>query len=235
MTPFTLPPDYARIQVVRSFEALVETPFEGQVNAICWQRDLPGDFDEVVARLDAPAGITTLDEAQLMTLPLSPAGRAAMDVLLEDLRRLRELGQRPSLDCIHVDPRQEERGSWPTDVHSFHVDSAPVPTDTFLCCYAGPASECLRNDEALPRVTLPEARAELLARYGGAEGPGFETYLHETFHDRHYGPVPGARPFTLGTGNLWRLAVEHPQSPVPACIHRAPENPGAQPRLLLIS
>ena len=34
--------------VVTSFEALLATPFQDGVNAVCWARDLQGDFDEVV-------------------------------------------------------------------------------------------------------------------------------------------------------------------------------------------
>jgi hypothetical protein len=40
----------------------------------------------------------------------------------------------------------------------------------------------------------------------------------------------------MGIGHLWRIAVQHPGSPVPACIHRAPPpRPGDARRLLLIS
>ena len=45
-----------------------------------------------------------------------------------------------------------------------------------------------------------------------------------------------AEPFSFGLGNLWRIAVEYPDSPVPPCVHRAPATiPGRPPRLLLIS
>ncbi len=41
---------------------------------------------------------------------------------------------------------------------------------------------------------------------------------------------------SFGLGNLWRIAVDYPGSPVPPCIHRAPiTRPGRPPRLLLIS
>lgn len=43
-------------------------------------------------------------------------------------------------------------------------------------------------------------------------------------------------PSYFGIGNLWRIAVDHPESPVPSCIHRAPANlRGGRPRLLLIN
>jgi hypothetical protein len=233
-----IPAGYSRIKRVQSFSELATTPFAGGVNALCWPRQLPGDFGEVVARLGAGEGeaITTLDEALLQALPVSPAGRIAIDHLLEDLRRLRELGRDPALNCIHGYPRDEEPGPVATDVFSYHADSAPVEADTWLCTYFGPPSEGLRNDEARRRVDVPVTRAELLRRYGGNDETGFREYLAENCYDLHYAPVPEARPFSFGLGNLWRIAVDWPGSAVPPCIHRAPATqPGDLPRLLLIS
>lgn len=236
MTPSTLPPDYARIKQVNSFHELVTTPFEGGVNALCWRRTLPGQFNEVVKQLGAGEGITTLDDARLLALPVSAAGRAAIDILLEDQRRLRAHGLSPVLDCIHGYLRDEDPGPVPTDVYSFHADSATVEADTYLCTYHGPASEGLRNDEAQRRVDIPETRAKLLKRFGGEDNDDFRDYLKENCYDLHYAPVAQARPFCFGLGNLWRIAVDYPGSPVPPCIHRAPEAlPGQPPRLLLIS
>lgn len=215
---------------------MVTAPFAGGVNALCWPRTLPGDFGEVVEKLGVGEGITTLDDARLQSLRVSAAGRAAIEILLEDQRRLREHGRDPVLNCIHSYPRDEDAGPVPTDVFSFHADSAPVEADTWLCTYHGPASEGLRNDEARRRVDVPETRAQLLRRFGGKDDGEFREYLHEHCYDLHYAPVAQARPFSFGSGHLWRLAVEWPGSPVPPCIHRAPETwPGQPPRLLLIS
>jgi len=236
MTPFTLPPDYARIRTVKSFHELVSTPFGDGVNALCWVRTLPGDFGEIVEHLAINEGISNLDESRLASLPVSAAGRAAIDILLEDQRLLREHGLSPILDCIHGYPRDEDAVPVPTDVYSFHADSAPVETDTWLCTYHGPASEGLRNDEAQRRVDTPETRAELLKVFGGKDDADFLEYLKENCYDLHYAPAPHARPFSFGPGNLWRIAVEYPGSPVPPCIHRAPATlSGESPRLLLIS
>lgn len=155
------------------------------------------------------------------------------------------------LNCIHGYPREEVPGPVRTDVFSFHVDSATVETDTWLCTYHGPASEGLRNDEARRRVDVPETRGELLRSYaeendGVPEGKDqdqdqeeeeqFREWLSENCYDLHYAPLPGARPFSFGVGNLWRIVVAWPGCPVPPSIHRAPETPGEQPpRLLLIS
>ncbi|MEO6787045.1 MAG: hypothetical protein ABI318_13005 [Chthoniobacteraceae bacterium] len=236
MPPFTPPPGYTRIKVVESFDELVTTPFGGGVNALCWERTLIGDFSEVVERLGVSEGIATLDDSRLNGLCLSAAGRAAVDILLEDQRLLRECGLEPVLDCIHGYPRDEEPEVVRTDVYSFHVDSAPVEADTWLCTYIGATSEGLRNDEAQRRVDIPRTRTELLRIFDGEDDFGFLEWMRENCYDLHYAAIPHARPFSFGLGNLWRIATEWPGSPVPPCIHRAPETlPGQSPRLLLIS
>ncbi len=234
--PSSQPPDYPRIKRVKSFHELVSTPFADGVNARCWERTLPGDFGEVVEHLGCREGIIALDDDRLLALPVSAAGRVALEILLADQRLLREHGLDPALNCINRYPRDENPGPVPTDVLSFHTDSATVETDTYLCTYHGPASEGLRNDEAQRRVDIPTTRAELLQRFGGEDNNAFREYLNENCYDLHYAPVPSARPFSFGRGNLWRIAVDYPGSPVPPCIHRAPATlPGQPPRLLLIS
>ena len=236
MPAFTPPPGYARIKVVDSFNELISTRFGDGINALCWQRTLPGDFSEVVAHLAASDGITTLDDAHLNALPVSAAGRTAIAVLLEDQRLLRDHGLSPILECIHGYPRDEDEGPVLTDVYSFHADSATVETDTWLCSYNEASSEGLRNDEAQRRIDIPETRAELLRLFGGKDNDDFLEYLKENCYDLHYAPITQARPFSFGIGNLWRIAVDYPGSPVPPCIHRAPASrPGQPPRLLLIS
>lgn len=235
MTAFRLPAGYTRIKVVKSFQELVAATFDDGVNALCWQRSLPGDFGEVVQRLGTREELTTLDESRLRALPVSAAGKAAIEILLEDQRLLRDLGLAPVLDCIRNYPRDLE-GPVSTDVYSFHVDRAPIATDTYLCTYHGPASEGLRNDEAQQRVNFPQTRAELLKRFGGEDNADFREHLRENCYDLHYAPSAQARLFSLGVGNLWRVAVEYPGSPAPAFIHRAPPiSPGQPTRLLLIS
>ncbi len=236
MTPFILPPGYDRITVVKSFHELLTTPFENGVNALCWQRTLAGDFGEVVELLGVGEGIITLDDARLHSLPVSAAGRAAIEILVSDQRLLRERDLDPVLNCIHGYPRDEDAGPVATDVFSFHTDSAMTEADTWLCTYHGPASEGLRNDEAQRRVDIPATRAELLRHFGGEDDADFLEYLSEHCYDLHYAAVQGARPFSFGIGNLWRIATDWPGSAVPPCIHRAPETfPGESPRLLLIS
>jgi hypothetical protein len=225
----------SHVHVVDSFEALLAAPFAGSCSAICWERTLAGDFGEVVRSLGAGDGVMALDASDLEDLPVSPAGVLAVAELLADLRRLREAGHAPELSCVERYPQDADR-LVPTDVYSFHVDSATVPTDTFLCTYTGPASEGLRRAEAQRRVDVPAIRAALLARFGGDDDEAFAAYLRARHLDLHYAPLPGARPYSFGIGHLWRVAVQYPGCPVPACIHRAPmTTPGAPHRLLLIS
>lgn len=224
------------IRIVASFEDLVSTPFADGVNALCWRRSLPGDFTEVVAHLGPGQGIVPLDEERLLSLPVSHAGRMAVAGMLEDLRSLRERGHAPELNCIYAYPRDDTSAPLPTDVFSFHADSAAVEADTWLCTYHGAPSEGLLNAEARRRIEVPSLRAELLRRFGGADDEAFADHLQETCHDLHYAPLAHARPYSFGVGHLWRIALDYPGSPVAPCIHRAPSTlAGDPPRLLLIS
>jgi hypothetical protein len=236
MSDFLPPVGYHGIKLVKSFEELVGTAFGGEVNALCWCRELSGNFGEVLEVLAAGEGITTLEDEDLEGLCLSEEGRLAVEFMLGDLRRLREHGLEPVLDCVNGYLRDADPGPVPTDVFSFHVDSATAEADTYLCTYHGPASEGLRNDEAVRRVDVPETRAELLKLYGGDDDEGFREFLSENCFDLHYAMLEGAKPFGFGVGNLWRIAVAYQGSPVTPCIHRAPETmPGDPGRLLLIS
>ena len=236
MDSFTAPSGYHRIKLVASFDELVTARLENGVNALCWPRALPGDFREVVEKLGANDGVTPLDDLRLSALTLSAAGCIARDIMLADKRRLEERSLSPELNCISSYPREEQPAPVPIDVYSFHADSAPVEADTYLCTYFGAPSEGLRNEEAQRRVDIPETRTALLKLFGGNDGEAFSDYLNENCYDLHYAPLPSARPFSFGLGNLWRIALDYPGNPVPPCIHRAPENrPEDPPRLLLIS
>lgn len=233
---FTPPQDYPRLKVVGSFEELVMTPMRDGINALCWPRTLPGDFGEIVEKLGVGKGITSLDEERLLALELSDEGRVAREILLQDQELMRARELLPSLDCINGYENEVESDLLRTDVQSWHVDSATVEADTYLCTYFGAASEGLRNEEAMRRVDVPELRAELLQLYGGANDEGFREFLNENYLDLHYKPLPHALPFSFGLGHLWRIATLYPEGPVPPCIHRAPATlPGQPPRLLLIS
>lgn len=224
-----------RVRQVRTFEELLNTRFAGGVNALCWERTLPGDYAEVVAKLGPGEGIVAIEDVRIRTLELTPAGRLAVEAMLADQQLLRDHDLAPSLNCVYDCVRGPDAGVVPTDVTSFHVDSAPVEVDTWLCTYHGACSEGLRNEDALLKVEIPEIRVALLKEYGGADDDGFAEFLHEHSYDSHYAPKPGATPYPFGTFSLWRIATRWPGSPVPPCVHRAPENHPGSPRLLLIS
>jgi hypothetical protein len=222
---------------VASFDELVSTRFRDDVNALCWRRELSGDFGEVIKELRTRDDVATIHDADLARLNLSLSGQEARHHLLEDQRQLRALNLAPVLNCIRAYPEEEEPGAVRTDVHSFHVDSAPIETDTWLCTYFGAASEGLPNEHARKRVDNPATRAALLEEFrrSGETGP-FEDFLSDRCYDLHYEAIDDAAPYFFGLGHLWRIAVDYPGSPVPPCIHRAPRNGRGDPaRLLLIS
>jgi hypothetical protein len=228
--------DYDRVRRVCSFDELVSTPLAEGVNALYWERSLPGEFSNVVAALGQIDGIENLDPARLRLLPVSAAGKVAVEIMLADHQRLLDRGLAPELNCIASYPRDDEPGAVCTDVYSFHADRAPIEADTYLCTYYGAPSEGLRNEEARRRVDVPEIRAQLLREFGGADDTTFADYLAENSYDLHYAAAPGARPYSFGVGHLWRIAVDYPGNPVPPCVHRAPDQrAGDPPRLLLIS
>ncbi len=145
---------------------------------------------------------------------------------------LSECGASPSLNLLKQYERDDEFDFISTDVYSFHVDRSPLATDTFLCTYYGAASDILPNDQVQQKIQIPEIRNQLLNLYDGPE-TGFDSFLEEYFFDLHYQANDNAVPINLGTGHLWRLAVDHPTQQVLPCVHRAPvEND--QLRLLLI-
>jgi len=222
------------IHRVTNFQDLVSTPFSGEMNAICWTRKLVGDFSEIVKKVELRGNITEIEQEELNELQLSEQGQFARDILLNDLKILKAHGASPVLNVINYYDRDDTYPFFPTDVYSFHVDRSPIPIDTFLCTYYGESSEILPNSQGKKKVLIPEIRDELKKLYQGAD-EGFESFLSEHFFDLHYQAEPDAYPISLGLGHLWRLAVDHPESQVPPCVHRAPTEKFGQTRLLMIS
>ncbi len=218
---------------VSSFNELIDTVFEGERNAICWQRNLNGDFKEVVAQLQLKENITDIGIEELLALTLSNDGAAARAILLNDIKLLTDFGASPSLNLIKNYQRDDELDFISTDVYSYHVDRSPIATDTFLCTYFGASSEILPNNQVEQKILIPEIREKLRDLYDGTE-PTFEDFLETYFFDLHYQPKPNANPVNLGKGHLWKLAVDHPKQQVLPCVHRAPVETEGEYRLLLI-
>jgi len=220
-----------QIQYVANFHDLVSTPFHADVNALCWKRELKGDFAEIIKKIKLNGNITTIEEEELREIDLSKEGQLAREILLNDLNLLKAHSAAPVLNVINYYDKDDSFFS--TDVYSFHVDRSPIPTSTFLCTYYGAPSEILPNADGIQKILIPEIRAELKKQYGGAE-EGFEEFLTENFYDLHYQAKQNAQIINLGLGNLWRLAVDHPESKVQPCLHRAPKEKPGEARLLLI-
>lgn len=225
--------DNHQIGVVTTFAELMGTNFQGAINALCWYRELDGDFKEIVAKLQLDQNITEISAEDLLSLELTEMGNIARGIILTDLKLLADFGASPSLNLIKNYQRDEELDFISTDVYSYHVDRSPVATDTFLCTYYGASSDILPNDQAEQKVLIPEIREKLKALHDGSDAE-FEDFLKEYFFDLHYQPKPGAQPTNLGLGHLWKLAVDHPQQNVLPCVHRAPVENDGEYRLLLI-
>lgn len=222
-----------QIGIVTSFSELIKTDFEGTCNALCWYRNLEGDFKELVSKLQLKENITEVTPKDLLALQLSPQGNCAREIILKDLQELTDFGAAPVLNLLQCYERDTDFDFITTDVYSFHVDRSPIATDTFLCTYHGAASDLIANDEAQQKILVPEIRAQLKDLHDGPEAE-FEDFLKENYFDLHYQVQPKATPINLGVGHLWRLAVDHPTQKVPPCIHRAPIEKDGEYRLLLI-
>ena len=225
--------DNNQVRVVTTFSELVNTTFQGEINAICWNRDLLGDFKEIVSKLELKENITEVSTADLLALQLSEKGILARDIILRDIQLLTDFGASPSLNLLKHYERDQDLDFISTDVYSYHVDRSPIETDTFLCTYHGAASDIISNDQVEQKILIPEIREKLKALHDGPEAE-FETFLQEYFFDLHYQPKPNSEPVNLGSGHLWRLAVDHPTQQVLPCVHRAPVEKDGEYRLLLI-
>lgn len=225
--------DNNQVGVVSSFSELINTNFQGEMNAICWNRNLSGDFKEIVSKLQLKENITEVSIENLLALQLSEKGNLARETILYDLQLLTDFGALPSLNLLKNYERDEEFDFISTDVYSFHVDRSPIGTDTFLCTYYGASSDIISNNQVEQKILIPEIRERLRELHDGPEEE-LEDFFKENFFDLHYKAKPHAKPVNLGVGNLWRLAVDHPAQKVLPCVHRAPIENDGEYRLLLI-
>ncbi|MEO8771584.1 MAG: hypothetical protein ABI402_15930 [Ferruginibacter sp.] len=166
-----------QIQCVTNFQDLVSIPFQGEINAICRNRKLSGDFSEIVRKVTLDGNVQVLEEEELQSLSLSEQGQLAREILLNDLNLLKGHGASPILNLIKCYERDDAYPFFSTDVYSFHVDRSPVPVDTFLCTYHGEPSEILPNSQAIQKVLLPEIRDELKKLHGKSD-EGFESFFN---------------------------------------------------------
>jgi hypothetical protein len=114
--------DHKQISVVSSFSELVSSNFQGDRNAICWYRNLNGDFQEIVKQLQLKENITEVSVDDLLALQLSEQGHLAREIILKDMQLLSDFGASPTLNLIQNYERDDELNFISTDVYSFHVD-----------------------------------------------------------------------------------------------------------------
>ena len=225
--------DSSQIGMVSTFSELVNSDFKGEMNALCWYRNLEGDFIDIIGQLQLKENITEIYPEDLLALQLSEKGSIAREIILNDMRMLADFGASPSLNLLKCYERDNEFDFISTDVYSYHVDRSPIATDTFLCTYHGAASDIISNTQADQKILIPEIRKKLHELHDGPVEE-FENFLKENYFDLHYQAKPHATPINLGVGHLWRLAVDHPKQQVLPCIHRAPIENEGEYRLLLI-
>jgi len=222
-----------QIGIVSTFYELIHTDFKREMNALCWYRNLEGDFQELVNQLQLKENITEVYPKDLLALQLSEEGNKAREIILTDFQLLTDFGASPSLNLLKCYERDEEFDFISTDVYSYHVDRSPIATDTFLCTYHGAVSDIIANTQAEQKILIPEIRKKMAALHNGPKEE-LEDFLKENYFDLHYQAKPQAEPVNLGIGHLWRLAVDHPKQQVLPCIHRAPIEKEGEYRLLLI-
>ncbi len=225
-------PKSSNLVHVNNFQDLISTPFQGTTNAISWSRELEGDFEEIVNAIAFEGTMLEIDEEDLLALELSEAGKVARETILSDFKLLSELGASPILNII-ANYEADEHPFFPTDVYSFHIDRSPIATDTFLCTYYGDASELISNEDAIQKIQVPDIREKIEKAYVG-EAIDFDAFVSEHFFDLHYQALEEATIIRAGSGHLWRIAVDHPESKVLPCVHRAPKETSGRKRLLLI-
>ena len=225
--------DSKQIGIVTTFSELVTTDFNGEKNALCWFRNLEGDFKEIVSKLQLKEDITEIEPKVLLALQLTEQGTIAREIILNDLQLLADFGASPVLNLLKCYKQDEEFDFISTDVYSYHVDRSPIATDTFLCTYYGVASDIIANEHVEQKILIPEIREKLKALHNGPLEE-FENFLEENYFDLHYQVQSNIKPTNLGVGHLWRLAVDHPNQQVLPCIHRAPVEKDGEYRLLLI-
>ncbi|HEY6144268.1 MAG TPA: DUF1826 domain-containing protein [Flavobacterium sp.] len=225
--------DSSQIGMVSTFSELLHTDFKGEMNALCWYRNLEGDFAAIVAQLQLKDNITEVYPEDLFALQLSEKGRIAREIILTDMQMLTDFGASPTLNLLKCYERDDEFDFISTDVYSYHVDRSPIATDTFLCTYHGAASDIISNAQAEQKILIPEIREKLAALHDGP-AEEFEDFLKDNYFDLHYQVQPHAVPINLELGHLWRLAVDHPKQQVLPCVHRAPIEKEGEYRLLLI-
>ena len=92
--------DHHQIKTVSSFKELINREFQGDNNAICLQRNLVGDFEEIVSKLELKNNITEVSVEDLENLTLTDHGELAREIIINDLRLLADFGKEEDFDAF---------------------------------------------------------------------------------------------------------------------------------------
>lgn len=154
---------YQRQKIASSLSELAQTEFSPDVNMVRLPRKLSGNFNRLAARawsdlkarsmsIDLPYDARLQDYLHDIINPpsflkkifIAEAEQAAARLVLTDMEDMQAEGYTCCLRL--VSPR-----GYKANVENFHVDG---PADTYashdraLCCYAGPTTEYLNNEDA---------------------------------------------------------------------------------------
>lgn len=122
----------SQIGLVSSFSELVHRDLKGEMNALCWHRNLEGDFAAIVNQLQLKENVTEVSPKDLFALQLSEKGSSAREIILKDMQLLTDFGASPSLNLLKCYERDDEFDFITTDVYSYYVDRSPIAADDFL-------------------------------------------------------------------------------------------------------
>ena len=84
--------DSKQIGTVSTFAALTNTHFEGEKNALCWQRDLDGDFNEIVNQLTLKENITVIQPEDLFWIFRLDSKSFQLFICENDTKRILNIG-----------------------------------------------------------------------------------------------------------------------------------------------
>ncbi|MBI2234720.1 MAG: hypothetical protein HYU57_07040 [Micavibrio aeruginosavorus] len=155
--------EYRRQKIVISVLELAETEFSPDVNMVLLPRLLSGDFNRLAARawsdlkarsmsIDLPYDARLQDYLRDIIKPpsflkeifITEAEKTAARQVLKDMEDMQAGGYKCYLRL--VSPR-----GYKANVENFHIDGPPdtyASYDRALCCYAGPTTEYLNNEDA---------------------------------------------------------------------------------------
>lgn len=223
--PDYIPANYGRIKVVSSLSKLFNTAFggPGDVNCVLYPRRLSGNFDALAWQLgekfnrDYQQRNLTEDELRRIGQITTYKGlKKEIGIILQDMKILKTKTVNSSAHRKRysgmlrvIGHKRYNKKDGANGEYIFHEDGGNIYyEERLLCCYNGPTTEFLRNEDALP------------------------------YEDSHYRYTRrrGAKSFSMGIGDIWRHLTSGYSGNVTAFIHRAPYTPpNATPRLLLVA